>query len=83
MNCSICEQHGITSVALWQVGKAGYCRGHKAEAYAEEAKKAQGRNKAKLFGETFDKLEKESGTYRQTRYEDGRGCHGVPSPLSR
>ncbi len=51
MKCVHCE-----NVALWQVGKQGYCRAHKVEAYAAEAEKNQQRHKAKVEGETLDKM---------------------------
>ena len=51
MKCTLCDR-----TAIWQVGKEGYCRAHKAEAYAAEAMKNQQRHRAKVEGETLDKM---------------------------
>ncbi len=51
MKCTLCDR-----TAIWQVGKQGYCRAQKVEAYAAEAEKNQQLHKAKVEGETLDKL---------------------------
>jgi hypothetical protein len=43
MKCSLCDD-----VALWMVGRTGYCKKHKAEAYAAEAKKRNGFDRKSL-----------------------------------
>lgn len=55
MICNLCAQNNIESVALWQVGKQGFCRAHKLEAWAAEAEKNKKYHRARVQEETLDK----------------------------
>ena len=75
MNCILCEQQGTRGVALYQVGKKGFCRAHKAEAYEAEAKNNKQRDKAQTKAQTIDLLDVRGGGHKARDFKEGR----VPS----
>lgn len=57
MKCNLCLEHNIESIALWHVGKQGFCRKHKLEAWAAEAEKQNKRKSASVLKSAFRELE--------------------------